>query len=344
VAVVVLVLSGAYWVHARWIGGSTPAPDTRSRLRVVPLVDPDPCPAESHAGRPGYVGYRLPAEDQLLGLESAWVFPERDGAPTFVGGAEVTACQMPGGLDLRPWVAERRPGGPHWLFFALRVAREDDVVSWRGWSRFEASDLGHESLWIVPREGSHVEIRVRTVEDHPVPGALVSIDPQPLGPGRIPHLLHTDEEGRRILCGLDPDLPMTARLVEGVGPLTLPVSASFTADVEVVRLGVELRGRWRFTRHVARLPLAGASSRLTEIAGSEGRMPRVWPVSRWLGPGRGPDTPFYVMYRASASSGGPLPLRLHFDGYPPVDLEDARSATRLEFQAAPRRIATGPAG
>src|SRR5258705_3050401 len=250
----------------------------------------------------GHFRFRLGADERFVGVGVATLFPESQNRqrPELGQWLDVTGVQVSGGIDLRPWLKQHRPAGPHYLNFGIWVERQGALEMRTGWARFDASQLVAGGLCIEPPRREAVRLEVRTAGGQAVPGALIAVDRSTsFEVGLIPYMAPPEEDGGRIVSGLERNQDWIARLPDGVGPFRKPVMVRFnTPGLEPVVLSVEgMTGTWNFARHHLRLGLPGGSTRIEVAEGPGTDLAKVWPVNGWIGPGRGPWTPFYVTFR-----------------------------------------------
>ncbi len=321
------------------------APKTPGAVQVDRPRAPAPCPSRTvpaPEGRPGFVGFDLPGGRRATGILGARVFPETQGTPELASSCDEAWAQTEAAeLDLRPWLARETPSGPHLLQFWLRVDDAGREEVWTGWTHFVASDLYHSAIRAAPREDASATIEVRLAAGDPVPGALVGLAPVSLPARPASVLVYTGADGTCRVRGLTPDVDWVAHIPDGVGPSRGVAQSRFRPPKSRVVLTSELTGRWTFAAHTFELPLPGAS---VEVAGPEGAeaLPSAWPVSRWVGPGRGPRTPFFVMTPRTPGAAGP-PLDLAVYGFAAARLPDASAPSDAVFSTTTRRIEVRPA-
>ena len=154
-------------------------------------------------------------------------------------------------------------------------------------------------------------------------------------------LVYTGSDGTCTVRGLTPDVDWIAQIPDGVGPSRAAAESRFRPPKSRVVLTPGLTGRWTFAPHTFEMPLPGAS---VEVAGPQGEaaLPSAWPVSRWVGPGRGPRTPFFAMTPGTHGTAGP-PLDLAVNGFATARLPDALSPADVVFSTTTPRVAVLPA-
>jgi hypothetical protein len=344
-SIVVAAVSLVFWGTRRWSGEDGPRRSADQVLTVRSALDPDyvtAVPVETGELHAGAVRFVLGDGERLRGVQGASLFPERDGAPYFARWTETASAQTDSGLDLRHWMAKVQPTGVQLLQFNLLVERDEGVESRVGWARLDPSVLAYAAL-DVPAPRLHVtDVLVETGKGQPVPGALVAVDVELHETTPWSLFAFTGEDGRARVTGLSDRMNWVARLPDGVGPHTESVESPFSVPRDEVRLRVPLLGEWEFTRHAVRLPLRGASLRLTEFRGTGHMGVAAWPVSTWVGPGRGPDIPFHVMRRRGVTRG--TPAEFVFEGFEPFTVGDVTRPTAMEFDRVDRRFVVSALG
>ena len=338
VAGALVLASGAYWTSVRAGRAASTQPNAVGKVSLLDDLDPvylSATPVEDDPVAPGHFVFGLEPGEQLSGIGVATVFPEASNQvrPSLGEWMDVAGVQVPQGLDLRRWIKERGPSQVHYLNFGLWVERAGSMEMRTGWVRFDPTQLAAGSLKVECPKRESVRFEVRTALDQPVPGALVTIDRGMfLEAGLISYLGFTGADGNLTVSGLEPGRDWIARLPDGVGPMRTPLLATFNTPAhDPVVLRVEgMRGEWTFVRHHLRFAIPGCSTRIQSAECPCHEMPEAWPVNNWIGPGRGPWTPFYVALRETRMTDArPLPLVLRFHQGEPVKLEDAKVSSRI---------------
>ena len=333
-----IVASAAYWISVR--AGRAVSTQSNAQGKVTLVDDLDPvylsvAPVQDDAIAPGHFVFGLEPGEQLSGIGVATVFPEAANQvrPALGLWMDVTGVQVPKGLDLRRWIKERGPTNVHYMNFGLWVECAGSMELRTGWARFDPTQLAAGSVIVQCPKRESVTFDVRTALGQPVPGALVTIDRGMfLEPGLISYLGYTGADGSLRVSGLEPGRDWIVRLPDGVGPMRTPLMSTFnTPATDPVVLQVEgMKGEWTFVRHQMRFPISGCSTRIQSAECPCHEMPEAWPVNNWIGPGRGPLTPFYVALRETRMTDArPLPLVLRFQQGEPVKLEDAKVSSRI---------------
>jgi len=312
-------------------------------VNVVSALKPrlsDAAVVPAREGRTGAVRFVLPPAWRVTGVETARLLGEREGVPSLEEPCDVVTAQVDGALDLRTWLAAKKPSGERFLQFLLRVEGPEGPESWAGWTRFRAADLLASNVEVTPRRGERTVLEARLAGGQHVPGALVTVDVYPFQAGFLSLMLATDADGTRAIAGLDAGSDLRARLPEGVGPDGAEVEVSFRPPAARVVLESKLGATWEFVEHAAVFPAAGAALRIEDLLPVAGRVPTAWPVSRWIGAGRGPRTPLWTMHVKDAAVAPAVELR--FADVDAVRLEDARVATELVFPRGGTKVSMRP--
>jgi hypothetical protein len=221
------------------------------------------------------------------------------------------------GLTLEAWVAEREPlaqGGRWFLAFALWLDAADGP-EWRtGWTEVAIHDLLGTGIEVRPRRNSTIHVTVTTANGEPAPGALISVDDARYPPGRFHQFAFTGEDGTVTVSGIEEDRAWLFALPHGLGPDPSPVSKVVRPpqDGSVV-LTSTLAGAWSYRRHFLRPPMRGGSFHVDWVRAEKDRLVPLWSTTPWVGPGRGPWCPFYLMSRADAAL--PESVRLGLRGF-----------------------------
>jgi hypothetical protein len=322
-------------------GGPPGGPEDGSALfKVESLLkrefsEAKPLPADT--ARPGRIVFEPEEGARFLGLAAAHMCPRQGDGPSFAAAQSVVAMQTEDGLLLEPWVRIRKPderGGEWYLFFAVWLETATGR-EWRtGWAPLMIRDLLVTGLAIRPERNESVDVLVTTADGIRVPGAMVSIDDARYPMGRFFQYAFTGEDGMIRISGLDADRAWRIALPEGVGPDRSPVSEvlSLPASGPVV-LACALKGVWSFQRHLLRPPMRGGSIYVKAIfnAGQKRSLAPLWSVAPWIGPGRGPWCPFYLMHPAETNP--PDRITLNLEGAKPFEVDISQEA-RIVCQRA----------
>lgn len=343
----VVALGAAATGVVSWSTSSSAPPRARRTAGsvVVETMTPEYAPCEVEpAGdaRPAGIRFALGANERLVGITSARVYPIDGPRVRVEGFCDVVSAQVEGGLDLQKWLDLRNPSGPHALLFGLSVEGPAGREARAGWARFDASDLRYANVLVRPHEGRAVRVIVKTASGQGVPGALVAIAPPVHMNGLVDVLLTTGPDGTCVVRGLDAK-PWMATLPRSVGPeATQPRAAIGSRDTEAT-LVTPLRGTWTFVESEVEFPLRGGSLLVTAVGGAAGggAGPGAWPVSSLVAPGAGPVRRWTWML-PSASRPGPLAVDVTFRGYGPLRIGDVRTPCRL--RATAQQLAVVPRG
>lgn len=353
---VILAAAVGYWGHVRVTGPAPSSVKERGQVVIVDDLDPEYLVAgdlQDPEINAGLLRFRLVADERFVGVGVATVFPESQNRqrPELGQWLDFTGVQDAGGIDMRPWLKQHRPTGPHYLNFGIWVERLGALEMRTGWARFDPSRLMVGGLCIEAPRREAVRLEVRTAGGQAVPGALIAVDRSTsFEVGLISYMGPTGQDGCLIVSGLERNQDWIARLPDGVGPFRKPVMVRFNTPVlDPVVLGVDgMTGVWSFTRHYLRFGLPGESTRIEVAEGQGTDLAKVWPVNGWVGPGRGPWTPFYVTLRQhDRPSDVPIPLTLRFQQGGSVTIKDARETSKITKVTAPVAPAPGnpsPAG
>jgi hypothetical protein len=294
---------------------------------------------------PGAIRFALAPTEQLTGFTTAQLFPIEDGRIAVEKWIDVVATQVKERLILAKWLARRQPGGPYALQYACLISGPRGTEYRVGWARFDSGQLKASGIDIRPREGSRVRLSVLSQEGQGIPGAMVALAPDPFRPGMLSWLLYTGEEGLLTISGLpaDSDQTWTASVPDGIGPDDAVATESITADSAEVSIVTHISGNWSFCRSSVRMPLPGASFMIQSAKGTRSGLPSVWPVARWIGPGRGPDAPLYFMFRPpTARSSFDPALVLKIKHYEDVLIPDATQPVDVLFTPNATTVTVAP--
>jgi hypothetical protein len=337
-AVVLFTLAGVRWTLAN-PGRSANPQDGAALLKTENLLKreySEARPLDGKEGRAGRIVFLPEPEARFLGLAAAHMCPHQGDGPSFAAAQNVVAMQAEDGLVLEPWVRLRRPEeqGAHWyVCFALWLETPSGR-EWRtGWAQVALKDLIATGLAVSPKRNESIDVRVAAADGTAVPGAMISIDDARYPVGRFFQYAFTGEDGTVRVSGLDPDRRWTIALPEGVGPDRAPDSKTISVPTSApVVLSSPLEGAWVFQRHFVRPPMRGASVRVTGLFRTDRpSLAPVWSVAPWLGPGRGPWCPLYLMHPRELQS--PERVSIRFEGADPVEVDISREA-RIVCQRA----------
>jgi len=340
-AAALVMASGGYWAAAKFRSPSTSPPTPRGEIKLIDYLDPDYLEAESSSGaeESGLIRF-LPDDARMTGVGVATVFPksEKWNRPELGQWRDLTGVQDAKGLDARPWLKKHRPQGTHYLNFGVWVERDGSAELRTGWVRFEADRLVSESIVVrVPRREA-VDFRVMTESGQPVPGALIAVDRHAtFEVGLISYLGHTGEDGRLTISGLESRRNWIARLPDGAGPFRRPEGMPFaTPAARPVEMIIKsMTGDWTFVKHYLRFTLPGEAIRIGVADAPDNNLPRAWLVNAWVGPGRGPWSPFYVAFRKRPAEGEAISMTLRSPKGGTITLRDVKESSKLTLRTDP---------
>jgi len=340
-----LVAAGAGFAWTRLSAGrdrQTRVPSSALPVSVVSFAPRETSPWNSLAdseSRRGWITFALPDELTVVGVSVARAFAVRNDAPALGKGVDLTATQVRGQVDAKPWL--RQPDVPSEVFLAygLIVRDRGGREQYRqGWARIDVTALRIHGVKVeAPIRGS-VELEVKTQEGQAVPGALIVVDPTEVSQsGLASQFLLTAADGTAVLTGLERESQYRATLANGIGPDKRSDTTIVAGNGERQVLRTPLSGRWDFVEHHLHFATSGSSSRVTELTSIDPGSLGAWVVERWIPPGRGLDAPLWGMF-PSTTTCRPTPVRVAFSKREAVDLDDFRDRADLAFSLYDQRV------
>ena len=170
------------------------------RRALVPEWSPVELAApEATAGR---IRFAAEPGETVTGIAVAVFFRENDDGSFAPQGVEVHERQFGAELRLTDWVTQARAAGTRVLRYVLWIEKDGVRESRGGWARCEGADLASGNLLVRAPRRTTTQVRVKTAAGDPVVGALVTIDPAPLGAGPMSQPALTDDAGRATVSAL----------------------------------------------------------------------------------------------------------------------------------------------
>jgi hypothetical protein len=280
----------------------------------------------------GWIAFRVDPGESVAGIVTIRVFPVSGGAPALTKGADLSATQIGGRIDAKPWLRQQGVPTDAFLFYDVLVRDEGGREQYRrGWTRFDVISLRTSGIIVDAPVRQSAVIDVRTKEGCGIPGALIVVDPTDMvQTGLASQFAVTSDDGSVKLSGLERGVRYRAELADGVGPDLRSITTVVDGGASRYELRVDLSGKWEFVRHKLTFAIAGASTRAKAIVPQDAGCPGVWPVSRWVPPGRGLDAPFWIMIPV-VDDPHAVPASLEFANRGKVVVPDLRLPTRFLF-------------
>ncbi len=305
---------------------------------IVPRYHATRLETGNAAGLGGQVRFEVGEGEELVGIGAATVYGDRRGHPGARPIADFSGVQFQGGLILEPWLRQRAPTGPHHLLCGLWVRQGDRTEARRIWCRIDPVALYSAALIVDASGPAARPIRVETAGGQPVPGAVLGIDPDGgLPPGVYTTYAYTDATGTAWLSGHADGRRPSVRLLDGVGPAGELQVQDLDAGGTIRVAG--LTGDWTFVRWDLEMPLRGLGARLDSWEVLSNKAVQMWPVSRWLAPGRCRGAPLYWMLPAAQSTDEPMDVRVSFRGHESCVVHCAEQPQVVRFSLKDRRVA-----